>query len=105
MINYSTYAEAIQSGFIGVKDYKSKADLGLSNDTIKKLIAKFGIECRTFSSNGMVYRRADIDKAVMRLQSNLVHSHNKFYTSSIITGHFMCDTKALNIYIRKIFSA
>lgn len=104
MINYKTYADAIHCGFIGIKDYKSKADLGLSNDTIKKLIAKFSIECRTFSSSGMVYKKADIDKAVMVLQSNLMHSHNKFYTSSIITGYFMCDTKALNTYVTKLLN-
>ena len=102
MINYKTYADAIHGGFIGIKDYKSKADLGLSNDTIKKLIAKFNIECRTFSSSGMVYKRSGIDKAVMYLQSNLKHSHNKFYTSNVITGYFMCDTKALNTYVVKL---
>lgn len=102
MVNYKTYAEALQCGFIGIKDYKTKADLGLSNDTIKKLIAQFNIEYRTFSSSGIVYKRAEIDKAVMKLQSNLTHSHNKFYTSSLITGYFMCDTKALNSYIRRL---
>lgn len=102
MRNYTTYAEAIYFGFIGIKDYKSKADLGLSNDTIKKLIAKFDIECHTFSNTGMVYKRAEIDKAVQRLQATIKHSHKKFYTSPLITGYFMCDTKALNTYIRKL---
>ena len=102
MVNYRTYAEAIKDGFIGIKDYKTKADLGLSNDTIKKLIANFDVECRTFSSSGIVYRRSSIDKAVISLQSNLKRSHNNYYTSSLITGYFMCDTKALNSYIRRL---
>lgn len=97
-----TYEEALSLNYIGVRDYLRRANIGLSKEMLKKLIAVFKLQPRVIKSPQeviRVYSKARLDYILKEFYPTITNRTKFWHNSTIVSGDFMCNKRLYKKYI------
>lgn len=97
-----SYEDALEKGYIGIRDYTRRANIGLSIDMMKKIVAVFNLQARVIHTDlevTRVFSKSRLEYMLKEFYPTITKRTKTWYNSSLVTGDFRCDKKKYKKYL------